>query len=114
MVDPVLCALISCFVAHRVQAMPDDNGRPSSGTPGGRLPALVFLHPSDEMYGADRQLVALVTSVRDLVHPIVVIADDLPYSGALSKALRAEGIETVAGPLPVLRRRYAHPRRLAP
>jgi glycosyltransferase involved in cell wall biosynthesis len=69
-------------------------------------PAVLFLHPSDELYGADRQLLALVRASAPLVRPIVVLPDDLPYAGALSARLREEGVTVESGALPVLRRRY--------
>ena len=46
----------------------------------------------------------------DLVRPIVVLPNDLPYDGALSSSLRAAGIEVIVGRLPVVRRRYLGPR----
>jgi len=78
------------------------------------LPVVLFLHPSDELYGADRSLRSLVLGVRDVVRPIVVLPRDLPYRGELSSSLRAEGVEVVFGPVPVVRRRYLTRLRLAP
>lgn len=78
------------------------------------LPAVLFLHPSDELYGADRSLRSLVLAVRDVVEPIVVLPNDLPYRGELSASLRAEGIEVIVGPVPVVRRRYLTPIRFVP
>jgi glycosyltransferase involved in cell wall biosynthesis len=78
------------------------------------LPVVLFLHPSDELYGADRSLRSLVLAVTDLVHPVVVLPDDLPYRGELSASLRSSGVEVVIGPLPVVRRRYLDPIRVAP
>ena len=43
------------------------------------LPTVVFLHPSDELYGADRSLRSLVLAVRDVVVPLVVLPADMPY-----------------------------------
>jgi len=79
-----------------------------------RLPTVLFLHPSDELYGADRSLRSLVLAARDLMHPVVVLPKDLPYRGELSASLRADGIEVVIGPVPVVRRRYLTPLRAAP
>ena len=79
-----------------------------------RLPVVLFLHPSDELYGADRSLRSLVLAVKDIVQPVVVLPDDLPYKGQLSASLRGEGIEVVIGRLPVVRRRYLHPTRVGP
>jgi glycosyltransferase involved in cell wall biosynthesis len=69
----------------------------------------MFLHPSDELYGADRSLIALVRAVTDIAEPVVVLPNDLPYQGALSQLLHAEGIDVLVGPLPVIRRRYLQP-----
>lgn len=69
----------------------------------------MFLHPSDELYGADRSLIAMVRAVADIARPVVVLPNDLPYQGALSQRLRSEGIEVLVGPLPVIRRQYLRP-----
>lgn len=73
---------------------------------------VLFLHPSDEAYGADRSLFSLVVATREIARPIVVVPSDLAYGGVLSARLRAAGVEVHVGPLPVLRRRYLHPLRL--
>ena len=78
------------------------------------LPVVLFLHPSDELYGADRSLRSLVLAVMDLVHPIVVLPNDLPYRGELSSSLREAGVEVVIGAVPVVRRRYLGPIRFVP
>jgi glycosyltransferase involved in cell wall biosynthesis len=71
-----------------------------------RRDQVLFLHPSDEMYGADRSLAWLVRSSVEQAAPIVLLPDDLAYEGRLSGTLRAEGHAVHRGPLPVLRRRY--------
>lgn len=75
---------------------------------------MLFLHPSDELYGADRSLRSLVLAVQDLVRPVVILPNDLPYRGQLSASLREAGVEVVIGPLPVVRRRYLDPVRVVP
>ena len=70
------------------------------------LPAVVFLHASDELYGADRQLLALVRASQGQCRPIVLLPDDAASGGGLSEELRRDGVEVRHGPLPVLRRRY--------
>jgi glycosyltransferase involved in cell wall biosynthesis len=75
-------------------------------------PVVLFLHPSNEMYGADRSLLALVRSIRDIARPLVILPNDLPYQGVLEATLRAEGVDVRVGGLPVLRRRYLHPLRM--
>jgi len=74
-----------------------------------RRPTVVFVHPSDELYGADRSLLALVRGISDIARPVIVLPQDLPYAGGLSSQLRAEGFAVVAGPLPPVRRRYLRP-----
>lgn len=69
----------------------------------------LFVHSSNEMYGADRILLevlrALPRAEREL--SLVYLPDDLPPSdGLLGKQLKELGVNTAIGPLPVLRRRY--------
>ena len=71
-----------------------------------RRPRVLILHPSNELYGADRSLLALVREMADVAEPIVILPDDLPYRGELERALRESGIEVLVGPLPTVRRRY--------
>jgi len=49
---------------------------------------VLFLHPSDELYGADTSLLYLLRGLdRALFQPFVILANDLDYSGLLSKEL---------------------------
>lgn len=73
-------------------------------------PLVAFVHPSDEMYGADRQLIALVELSIRHCRVMVVLPDDATWNGRLSTALRERGAQVVVGPLPVLRRSYRRPR----
>ncbi|HTI29790.1 MAG TPA: glycosyltransferase family 4 protein [Methylomirabilota bacterium] len=67
---------------------------------------VLFLHASDEAYGADRVLLSLVLALRDRGQRVaVILADDLP-PGWLSSQLAAEGIAFERGPLAPARRRY--------
>ena len=75
---------------------------------------MLFLHPSDELYGADRSLRSLVLAVQDLVRPVVILPNDVPYQGALSASLREAGVEVVIGPLPVVRGGSSDPVRVVP
>jgi glycosyltransferase involved in cell wall biosynthesis len=77
-------------------------------------PSMLFLHPSDELYGADRSLLAMVAAARDLVTPVVVLPDDLPYGGALRRRLSELGVDVRVGPVPVIRRQYLRPSSLLP
>lgn len=61
------------------------------------------------MYGADRMLVEILKALpsNDRAAVAVLIPDDLPPNDALlQKELTQLGVQTVIGPLPVLRRRY--------
>lgn len=75
------------------------------------MPARVlFLHPSDELYGADRVLLNLLAGLdRTRFEPLVVLANDLPYDGLLSRELRARAIEVRHLPIAVARRKYLSP-----
>ena len=67
---------------------------------------ILFLHASDEAYGADRVLLSLVLALRDRGRRVaVILADDLP-PGWLSAQLAEEGIAFERGPLAPARRRY--------
>lgn len=71
-------------------------------------PRILVLHPSDELYGADRVLLEVLEAIADEVKPIVVLPLDTP-SGPLSLALRRQGIIVERIAFPVLRRRYQSP-----
>lgn len=76
-----------------------------------RLPIRVlFLHPSNELYGSDLVLLNLLRGLdRTYFQPLVALADDLPYEGLLAKELAASGIECRSLPLAVARRKYFTP-----
>ena len=59
-------------------------------------PCVVFVHSSDEMYGADRQLLTLVRTAGEVCRPVVLLPDDIDYERRLSDALR-EGIDVRRG-----------------
>jgi glycosyltransferase involved in cell wall biosynthesis len=77
-------------------------------------PRVAFLHPSDELYGSDRQLLSIVTIAMKSCRCWVVLPDDVATPGALSAALGELGVPVIVGPMPVLRRPYLRPRRLLP
>ncbi len=81
-------------------------------TPTIRCPARVlFLHPSNELYGSDVVLLNLLRGLdRRRVEPLVVLANDLDYEGLLSKELEASGIACRQLPIAVMRRKYFSPR----
>lgn len=71
---------------------------------------LLYVHASDEMYGADYILLQLLDQLpRALWRPIVVIPTDIPYERLLTKELQARGIEVVHYPTAILRRKYFTP-----
>lgn len=64
---------------------------------------ILYLHAGAEMYGADKILLELVTSLdKSKFHPIVV----LPNDGILKDKLIENGIETYVVHYPILRRKY--------
>jgi glycosyltransferase involved in cell wall biosynthesis len=73
---------------------------------------ILFLHPSDEAYGADRVLVETVLAAAAAGHrAAVLIADDEP-PGWLSRRLAELGVPASRVPLAPARRRYFRPWRL--
>jgi glycosyltransferase involved in cell wall biosynthesis len=75
---------------------------------------IVVLHPSDELYGADRVLLDILAGLRPREPVQVWLPTDVEYERkALSRELDAQRIAFRHLPLPVLRRAYANPRDLA-
>jgi glycosyltransferase involved in cell wall biosynthesis len=71
---------------------------------GERTRSVVFLHPSDEMYGADRVLLEIVAALPD-IEPEVWLPTDVHYAQrALSRELERHGVTVQHRGLPVLRR----------
>src|SRR5690348_10334203 len=71
---------------------------------------ILFVHPSDELYGSDIALLYLLRGLdRTWFQPFVILANDLEYNGLLSRELHASGIETRALPIAVARRMYLTP-----
>lgn len=74
---------------------------------------VVFAHPSDEMYGADKVLLELVEAAALKWEVEVWLPDDIEYPDRyLSTALAQHRHQVRRLPLPVLRRAYLTPRRL--
>lgn len=68
---------------------------------------ILYIHPSNELYGADRSLLRLVQRLdRSRYVPHVAVANDLPYEGLLTNELKKAGISHVTVNMSVLRRRY--------
>ena len=72
---------------------------------------IVVMHPSDELYGADRVLIDVVERLRARDDVVVWLPTDVDYDRrGLSRALHDMGTPAEQVPLPVLRRAYANPR----
>jgi len=65
---------------------------------------ILFVHPSDELYGADRCLLAIVRGLPPSTRAIVALPRDIEYAGELSQALMAAGAEVRRVDFAVLRR----------
>ena len=79
-----------------------------SPRPAAPLPPLriLYVHPSDELYGSDRILLDLVERLdRSRFVPLVLLSNDVSYEGRLSKRLATEGVAVRRLRIGVLRRR---------
>lgn len=85
--------------------------RGQSAAPVAALPTVLFIHPSDEMYGADRILLRVLDALEGLVRPVVVLPNDTD-PGPLSSELAHRGIQVLRRNIPVLRRQYMSARGL--
>lgn len=71
---------------------------------------ILYAHPSDELYGADRVILYLVERLDPAVwRPIFVLPSDLAYEGELSALLKKKGIPVLHMNLAILRRKYFTP-----
>lgn len=73
---------------------------------------ILFVHPSDELYGADRVLLEIVRGLPRRYRALVVLPRDIAYDGALSRELHAAGALVRHCDMAVLRRANLHPLRL--
>lgn len=73
---------------------------------------ILYVHPSDELYGSDRCLLDIVRSLPEGDRAIVVLPTDLPYAGAMSRALEEAGARVERVDMLVLRRAMLAPRML--
>lgn len=76
---------------------------------------ILFVHPSDELYGSDRVLLELVRGLdRSRYAPTVVVSCDVPYAGRLTRRLLALDVPVTSLRIGVLRRQVlSSPVRLA-
>lgn len=73
----------------------------------------IVLHPSDEMYGADRVLLEVLRTAPDDLDLEVWLPTDVDYpERELSRALEKNGIRVRRLALPIMRRAYLRPARL--
>ena len=71
---------------------------------------ILFIHSSNELYGADVVLLELLRHLdRERLRPQVLLPNDLPYEGLLARELAREGIPYEEMDLAVLRRFYLTP-----
>ncbi|HDQ16373.1 MAG TPA: glycosyltransferase, partial [Bacteroidetes bacterium] len=71
---------------------------------------ILYVHSSDEMYGADLSLLQLVIRLdQSIFEPIVVLPNDVSYAGLLSKALAEHDIRVLKCRMAILRRKYFNP-----
>ena len=74
----------------------------------------VFLHSSDELYGADRMLLEMVDALPETVDAQVWLPTDLPHPEVpLCQELERRGITVRHVNLPIMRRAYQNPSGLA-
>lgn len=86
--------------------MKAESGQIVSGEPR----TVLYLHSSDDLYGADMILLQLVTGLdRRRYRPIVVLPEDMKHVGLLSRELAAAGVEYYHLPIAILRRRDFSP-----
>jgi len=75
-----------------------------------RRRTILYVHSSDELYGADLILLQLVERLdKTRFRPVVVLPTDVPYKGLLTAALRERQIKTVHMKTAILRRKYLTP-----
>jgi glycosyltransferase involved in cell wall biosynthesis len=74
--------------------------------------SVLFLHPSDEAYGADRVLLRLARGLKQRGWRVCALLSDDQPPGWLSQRLVEESIEVHRGPLAPARRRNVAPMRL--
>lgn len=70
---------------------------------------ILYVHPSDELYGSDRCLLDIVQGLPPGDRAIVVLPTDQPYAGSLSRELEAAGASVERVDMLVLRRALLRP-----
>ncbi len=78
-----------------------------------RIRTILFVHHSNDLYGADIVLLQTLRGLdRSRYAPFVVLPDDCAGSGGLAGELEKLGVPYNFTPLAILRRKYLHPARL--
>jgi len=99
------------FRGKRALSTLDQDSDLSKHMRGGDRAKIVFIHPSDELYGADRILLELVALVPDTVQVEVWLPTDLVHSAKpLCTELESRSVPVRHFDLPILRRAYRRPR----
>lgn len=74
---------------------------------------ILYIHPSNELYGSDRSLLRLVRDLdKEKFTPHIIVANDLEYEGLLTNKFEASDITYSEFKLGVLRRKYHTPQGL--
>lgn len=73
---------------------------------------VLLIHSSNEMFGSDKVLLRTALALKKARWtPLVLLPNDLPYTGDLSRELERQGIPVRSLPLGILRRKYFSPLR---
>ncbi|MEO6325028.1 MAG: glycosyltransferase [Thermoanaerobaculia bacterium] len=91
----------------RGDAADDATDEPATDSDSSRPPLrILYVHPSDELYGSDRVLLDLIERLdRRRFVPLVLLSSDVPYAGRLSRRLAEQGVAVRRMRIGVLRRR---------
>jgi glycosyltransferase involved in cell wall biosynthesis len=74
------------------------------------IATILYVHSSDEMYGADKILLQLIEGLNtSRFRPIVVVPTDIQYDGLLRQALYKRGIKVIRLNTAIIRRKYLTP-----
>lgn len=100
-----------CFASAAARAEAGEAGSCEDGGETEKPPLqILFVHPSDELYGSDRVLLELVRRLDGhRFRPQVVVSTDVAYAGRLSRRLAEEGIPVHRLRIGVLRRQILTP-----
>ena len=74
------------------------------------MKTILFVHASDELYGSDRCLLAIVKGLPASYRAVVVLPTDVPHPGPLTRELCAAGATVLHRRMLVLRRANLRPR----